>query len=103
MFFFVRALKFTFGLSRMQPRTKQFVMWFHLEPKDAGYTGSLSGVAVADNVTGPFHFLESLRPNAGVWPDNVPAESKRPLSPDETAHVSQLDLPGGPLPYYPKH
>src|SRR5664279_462738 len=40
------------------PRTKQFVMWFHLEPKDAGYTGSLSGVAVADNVTGPFHFLE---------------------------------------------
>src|ERR1035437_3463445 len=39
------------------PRTKQFVMWFHLEPKDAGYSGSLSGVAVADQVTGPYQFL----------------------------------------------
>ena len=28
-------------------RTKKFVMWFHLEPKGVGYTGSLSGVAVA--------------------------------------------------------
>lgn len=83
--------------------TKKFVMWFHLEPKDAGYTGSLSGVAVADNVTGPFHFLKSFRPNAGVWPENVPAEMKCPLSAAEQALVSSLELPGGPLPYYPKH
>jgi hypothetical protein len=83
-------------------RTKKFVMWFHLEPKDAGYTGSLSGVAVAHNVTGPFRFLESLRPNAGVWPENAPAESQRPLSPEEAAYFSTLKLPGGPLPYYPK-
>jgi beta-xylosidase len=27
---------------------------------------------------------------------------KRPLSADEQAHVNGLDLPGGPLPYYPK-
>ena len=85
------------------PRTKKFVMWFHLEPKDVGYTGSLSGVAVADNVTGPFHFLECFRPNAGVWPENVPAESKHPLSPEEAAYVAKLDCPGGPVPYYPKH
>jgi hypothetical protein len=84
------------------PSTKKFVMWFHLEPKGAGYAGSLSGVAVADKVAGPFRFLESFRPNAGVWPENVPAEMKRPLSADEQAHVNGLDLPGGPLPYYPK-
>jgi hypothetical protein len=84
------------------PRTNQFVMWFHLEPKDAGYSGALSGVAVADKVTGPFQFLESFRPNAGVWPENVPAGFKRPLSAEESALVSKLDLPGGPVPYYPK-
>lgn len=83
--------------------TKKFVMWFHLEPKDAGYTGALSGVAVADNVTGPFRFVESFRPNAGVWPENVPPGLKRPLSPEDQATVSKLDLPGGPVPYYPRH
>jgi len=85
------------------PRTQKFVLWFHLEPKDAGYTGALSGVAVADNVTGPYRFVESFRPNAGVWPDNVPAESRQPLSAAEASYVATLELPGGPLPYYPKN
>jgi len=43
-------------------RTKKFVMWFHLEPKDAGYSGALSGVAVADNVAGPYQFVKAFRP-----------------------------------------
>ena len=85
------------------PRTKKFVMWFHLEPKDAGYAGALSGVAVADNVTGPFQFVDSFRPNAGAWPENVPAEMRRELSSEEAAHVAKLNCPGGPVPYYPKH
>jgi hypothetical protein len=85
------------------PRTKKFVMWFHLEPKGAGYTGALSGVAVADHVAGPFQFLEAFRPNAGVWPENVTAEAKRELSLEEAAWVATLDCPGGPVPYYPKH
>jgi hypothetical protein len=84
------------------PRTKKFVMWFHLEPKGLDYAGALSGVAVADKVTGPFHFVGAFRPNAGVWPENVAAESKRPLSPEEAAYVAGLDCPGGPVPYYPK-
>ena len=83
-------------------RTKQFVMWFHLEPKDAGYDGSLSGVAVADKVVGPYRFLECFRPNAGVWPKNVPVAAKRKLNAKELAEINQLQLPGGPLPYYPK-
>jgi len=83
-------------------RTRKFVMWFHLEPKDAGYAGALSGVAVADKVTGPFQFVSAFRPNAGVWPQNVPLEQKRPLSAEQAALLASMDLPGGPVPYYPK-
>lgn len=61
-------------------KTKKFVMWFHLEPKDMGYTAARSGVAVADRPTGPFTFLYSLRPNAGYWPLNVRPFHKRPVA-----------------------
>jgi hypothetical protein len=84
------------------PRTKKFVMWFHLEPKDAGYTGALSGVAVADQVTGPFQFIRAFRPNACVWPLNVPDGDKRELDAMELTRISGLDLGGGPRPWYPK-
>lgn len=53
-------------------RTRKFVMWFHLEPKGAGYEGARTGVAVSDRVTGPYAFVRSLRPNAGSWPLNMP-------------------------------
>ena len=82
-------------------KTGRFVMWFHLEPKGRGYGGARSGVAVADRVTGPFRFLESFRPNAGVWPQNAPVESRRPLSDEETAQLKKLSLSGGPVPGYP--
>ncbi|TAK94460.1 MAG: beta-glucanase [Verrucomicrobia bacterium] len=84
------------------PRTKKFVMWFHLEPKGNGYSDSLSGVAVADKVTGPFQFLRALRPNAGVWPLNVPDADKRELSAAELARLSDMDVAGAPRPWYPK-
>lgn len=53
-------------------KTRKFVMWFHLEPKGAGYEGARTGVAVSDNVTGPYAFVRSLRINAGTWPLNFP-------------------------------
>jgi len=84
------------------PRTKRFVMWFHLEPKDAGYSGSLSGVAVGANVTGPFQFQRAFRPNAGVWPMNVADADKRELGAAEFERIGTMDLGGGPRPYYPK-
>ena len=34
-------------------------MWFHLEPKGAGYSGALSGIALSDRVTGPYTFLKA--------------------------------------------
>lgn len=83
--------------------TGKFVMWFHLEPGGADYSGARSGVAVADQPAGPYTYLESFRPNAGIWPQNVPDAWKRPLDADELATLNALDLPGGPLPYYPKN
>lgn len=83
-------------------KTGHFVMWFHFEPKGAGYEGSRSGVAVAESPEGPFQFIGTIRPNAGVWPDNVPAEQRTLLSADESGKLSAMALPGGPLPYYPK-
>lgn len=84
------------------PRTKKFVMWFHLEPKDNGYAGSLSGVAEADKVIGPFQFVSAFRPNADVWPLNVLDTDKRELSAERRAQLATMDLNGGPRPWYPK-
>ena len=56
--------------------TGKFVMWFHLELKGQGYKAARSGVAVSDCVTGPYAFLGSFRPNAGVWPDNTTPDEK---------------------------
>jgi beta-xylosidase len=44
-------------------KTGKFVMWFHLELLGQGYSASRSGVAVADNVTGPYQYLGSFRPD----------------------------------------
>ena len=85
------------------PRSKKFVMWFHLEPKDTGYAGALSGVAVADNATGPYQFLNAFRPNAGVWPLNVSASDQCELSEQRLTELAAMDLNGAPRPYYPKH
>jgi len=85
-------------------KTGQFVMWFHLEPAGTeNYSGARSGVAVSSTPVGPFAFLDSFRPNAGVWPQNTPAEYKRPLDAVEQARVASLELPGGPVPYFPKN
>jgi hypothetical protein len=59
-------------------RTRKFVMWFHLELKGVGYKAARSGVAVADKATGPYVYQGSFRPNAGVWPANLPPDQKDP-------------------------
>ncbi len=51
-------------------------MWFHLELKDKGYDAARTGVAVSDNVKGPYAYLRSYRPNAGTWPQNMPEGQK---------------------------
>lgn len=55
-------------------KTGKFVMWFHLELKGQGYKAAKTGVAVADNPTGPYNFVKALNPNEGVWPVNFTKE-----------------------------
>lgn len=51
------------------PKTRKFVMFFHLELKaDKNYESSRVGIATADQPTGPYTYLHSLRPNAGCYP-----------------------------------
>ncbi|PCH71342.1 MAG: hypothetical protein COC06_01530 [Bacteroidales bacterium] len=57
-------------------QTKQFVMYFHLELKDRGYEAAQVGIAVSDNITGPYTFLKSSRVNAGYWPANMTKEQR---------------------------
>lgn len=68
------------------PKTKKYVMWMHLEfrkgkfaksPKlehilseSPDYRTARVGVAVADKVVGPYKFIRSFRPQAGVYPIN---------------------------------
>lgn len=71
-------------------KTKQFVMWFHYERKGTGYLLARSGVAVSDSVTGPYYFLYSLRPNAGVWPEGFPESERRPWTPEDQAALEAM-------------
>ncbi|MBI4979697.1 MAG: family 43 glycosylhydrolase [Spirochaetes bacterium] len=56
--------------------TATFVMWFHLELKDQGYRAARAGVAISKSPAGPYTYLESFRPNAGIWPVNVREDQK---------------------------
>jgi hypothetical protein len=51
-------------------KTKKFVMWFHHELKGEKYKAALTGVAISDNITGPYKYLDSFRIHAGVLPLN---------------------------------
>jgi hypothetical protein len=43
------------------PKTKQFVMWMHID--NANYKYARTGVAVSESPTGPFKYIHSMRPN----------------------------------------
>lgn len=70
------------------PKTKKFVMWFHLELKDKGYSAAQYGVAVADKIQGPYRFLKAQRANPGVRALNDNGSIEGPY---------QRDLPGGQM------
>ena len=78
-------------------KTGQFVMWFHLELKGQGYDAARSGIAVADQPTGPYTFIRSIRPNAGHWPLNVSEAQKDPASIEQTKLENEA-FSGGPSP-----
>ena len=51
-------------------KTKKFVMWFHHELKGQGYKAALTGVAVSDNITGPYNYIDSFRLHQNTLPLN---------------------------------
>lgn len=55
-------------------KTKKFVMWFHHELKDQGYKAALTGVAIADKITGPYYYIDSYRLHKGILPMNFSQE-----------------------------
>lgn len=41
--------------------TRKYVMWLHVDSRD--YIAASAGVAVSDRVTGPYEYINSVRPN----------------------------------------
>lgn len=95
-------------------RTKKFVMWFHLEMKGKGYAAARTAVAVSSSPTGPFKYIRSLRPNAGILPFDMPQADKKTLDTLDYRHfktwwtpewheavrvgsILKRDLPGGQM------
>jgi Glycosyl hydrolases family 43 len=58
-------------------KTKKFVMWFHHELKGQGYKAALTGVAVSDNATGPYQYINSFRLNPKVYAKNFTKKEQR--------------------------
>ncbi|HEY6977366.1 MAG TPA: glycoside hydrolase family 43 protein [Chitinophagaceae bacterium] len=48
-------------------KTKQYVMWMHIDKKDYSY--ARAGVAVSKTVTGPYSYIASIRPNNAMSRD----------------------------------
>jgi len=70
-------------------KTGKFVMWFHLELKGQGYKAAQTGVAIAENPTGPYNFVQALNPNADVWPANFAEELKSKKFPENLKDWSE--------------
>lgn len=72
-------------------KTKKFVMWFHLEPKNGGYDGAMIGIAQADKVTGPYTYIRCTRSNPQTWPVNVLPLHKEPVTGRNARERSNLN------------
>jgi len=72
-------------------KTKQYVMWFHLELKGHGYDAARAAVAISKNPKGPFNFIKSLRPNKGTWPKNFDSENKKSFTGENTLKAWSIE------------
>ena len=68
-------------------KTNKFVMWFHHELKDKGYKAALTGVAVSNNVVGPFEYIDSFRIHANALPQNLSKEEFDAISPIDEEQI----------------
>ena len=78
-------------------KTKKFVMWFHHELKNQGYKAALTGVAVADKVTGPFKYINSFRLHPKVLASNFTVAQQQKVAEklaEGIKDLKQKDLDG---------
>ncbi|TCC99000.1 glycoside hydrolase family 43 protein [Pedobacter psychroterrae] len=83
-------------------KTKKFVMWFHLELKGQGYKAARAGVATSDQITGPYTFIKSYRPNAAQLPFyTADVKESEKVNCEQPANTYDgyfcRDLPGGQM------
>lgn len=78
-------------------KTHLYVMWFHLELKDHGYSAARGGVATSSSPTGPFTFIRDFRPDGEMSrdmtlfkDDDGRAYLITTSENNQTQHVSQL-------------
>lgn len=67
-------------------KTGKYVLWFHHELRGMGYSAAMAGVAVSEQITGPYRYLGSCRPNAGIWPQNLPSSAADSIDMDLFLH-----------------
>lgn len=72
--------------------TQTFVMWMHVDSMD--YHEARTGIAVAKSPAGPFHFVRSFRPDAGVLPDDMPGATREEFRAARAAGAAALDAWG---------
>jgi len=75
--------------------TNKFVMWLHVDSQDYSY--ARAGVAISDKPTGPFTYIESMRPNGQMSrdmtvfkDDNQRAYLIYSSENNATTHISEL-------------
>ncbi len=59
-------------------KTKKFVMWFHFEAAGRGYAAAKAALAISDSPLGPYQFINTYRPNAGIWPIDLDEQFRQP-------------------------
>ncbi|SMD43270.1 Beta-xylosidase [Aquiflexum balticum DSM 16537] len=76
-------------------KTKKFVMWWHHDINGQGHKNAMAGIAISDNVSGPYQFVRVFRPLSGFLPFNV---SEEDLSRDIPEMAMTYPFNGGELP-----
>lgn len=76
-------------------KTKKFVMWWHHDINGQGHKNAMAGIAISDNVSGPYQFVRVFRPLSGFLPFNV---SEEDLSRDVPEMAMTYPFNGGELP-----
>ncbi len=76
-------------------KTGKYVMWFHLELKNKGYSSAYAGTAVSDKPAGPYTFVRAGRVNPGKWPVNMPESEKTLEKAPEAPRLNSSAFPPG--------